>query len=77
MRGGGGGGELRGLSQWVELCTSRGMEAQIIFFFGDLTPYLIYAFRSKSSKITDWRENKRNKTNDGRQIRNQFPEKEQ
>jgi hypothetical protein len=34
----GGGGELRGLSQWVQLYTG----AQINF--GDLTPYLIYAF---------------------------------
>jgi hypothetical protein len=32
----GGGEELRGLSQWVQLYT----EAQINF--GDLTPYLIY-----------------------------------
>ncbi len=36
----GGGRELRGLSQWEQLCTSRDHGAQINL--GDLTPYLTY-----------------------------------
>jgi hypothetical protein len=39
MRGDGGGGGMRGLSQRVQLCTSRDMDN-----FGDLPPYLIYGY---------------------------------
>ncbi len=37
-----GGGALRGLSQWEQLCTSRDMEPTHVNF-GDIPPYLTYA----------------------------------